>query len=155
MKLEEIIGTEEWERLARLMYDSTWQALTAYQQHVTPSVAKLKPQVAAKVKALTHKTKPAPYAAQPKPLPKPSLPPQTKAATTTAYRPIKTRNLPPPTTRKAMLNVKHRASNPISNKSVQQGMPQPTDMDQAGRMMLPANKRGPNPIDLLSLDERG
>ena len=154
MRLEEIIGTKEWERLARLMYDSTWQALTAYQQHVTPSVAKLKPQVAVKGKALTHKIKPAPYAAQPKPLPKPALPPQTKAATT-AYRPIKTRNLPPPTTRKVMLNVKPRTSNPTSNKSVQQVMPQPTDMDQAGRMMLPANKRGPNPIDLLSLDERG
>ena len=157
MRLEEIITGDEWERFARIIYDCTWHALTTYQhQHpanghksvqqlaVNPT-AKLKPQVAKKTNVLAHKTKRPPHAAAIKPLPKPVPLPQAKLPASQAYRPVKTAIPLPPTTRTAMAKVQYP-----SNKAVQQVMPQPTDMDQAGRSMLPANKRGPNPIDLLT-----
>jgi soluble lytic murein transglycosylase-like protein len=157
MRIQEIFNDEEWQRLEQLIYASTYKALAAYQQQratqqriATKPAAALKPQAAKTAKALARKAKRIPYAAAPKPLPKPNPLPQAKAEATPAYRPVKTAKPLPPTTRKAMARPQSQ-----SNKAVQQVMPQPPDIDQAGRRMLPRDKQGPNPTDLLSLDERG
>lgn len=160
MRLQEFLNDEEWQRFEQLIYASTWRALAAYQQqrattrHVqklaAKPTAKLKPQVAQKVKAFARGPKQPPHAAAPKPLPKPAQQSQAKAAALTAYRPIKTMKPLPATTRNALASAQPRTSQFTPSKTVQQVMPQPADMDQAARRMLPANKRGPNPIDLLN-----
>lgn len=159
MRLEEIITGDEWERLARIIYDCTWQALTTYQQQHPANGRKSVQQLAVKpmeklkvtsAKALARKTKRPPHAAAIKPLPKPVQQPQAKPAASQAYRPIKTATQLPPTTRTAMAKVQPRTSQFAPSKTVQQVMPQPTNIDQAGRSMLPADKRGQNPIDLLT-----
>ena len=71
--------------------------------------------------------------------------PQAKAEATPVYRPVKTVKPLPPTTRTTVAKKQS-----TSNKAVQQVMPLPPDMDQAARRMLPPDKRGPNPMDLLS-----
>jgi hypothetical protein len=157
MRLQEFISEEEWQRLEQLIYASTYKAIAAYQQQRTTQqriaakpVAKLKPQVAKKARALARKTKQPPHAAPSRPLPKPQHVPQTKAEATPVYRPIKTVKPLPPTTRMAMAKsqprtnqyaIKTSAPNPIMNLG---------DVDQATRMWLPPDKRGPNPIDLIS-----
>jgi cell wall-associated NlpC family hydrolase len=152
MRIQEIFTDEEWQRLEQLIYTSTYKALAAYQQQratqqriTSKPAATLKPQVAKKAKSLARKAKRIPNAAPPRPLPKPSPLPQAKAEATPAYRPVKTVKLLPPTTQMAMAKAKSP-----SNKAVQQVMPQPTVMDQAARRMLPPDKRGPNPMDLLT-----
>lgn len=154
MRLKEIIARDEWERFARIIYDCTWQALTMYQlQHPAngrKSVQQLAVNPATKhkvtlAKTLARKATRPPHAAAIKPLPKPVLQPQAKTPTSQTYRPVKTATPLPPTTRTAVAKTQSP-----SNKAVQQVMPQPPDMDQAARRMLPPEKRGPNPIDLLS-----
>jgi hypothetical protein len=143
MRLIEFISEEE---LQQLVFDATWRALTTYQQRIaTKPAATLKPQAAKTAKALARKAKRPPHAATPKPLPKPQHVPQAKAEATPAYRPVKTAKPLPPTTRMAVAKTQSP-----SNKAVQQVMPLPPDMDQAARRMLPPNKRGQNPIDLLA-----
>ena len=152
MRLHEFTTEEEWQRLEQLIYASAYKALAAYQQQratqqrlATKSATTIKPQAAKTAKSLARKAKRILHAAQPKPLPKPSPQPHAKAEATPAYRPVKTAKPLPPTTRMAVAKT---PSPP--NKAVQQVMPLPPDMDQAARRMLPPNKRGPNPIDLLA-----
>jgi len=152
MRLIEFISEEEWGQLQQLVFDATWRALTTYQQQratqqriASKPAATLKPQAAKTAKALARKAQRIPHAAAPKPLPKPNPLPQTKAEASPAYRPVKTVKPLPPTTRTAV--AKTQSS---SNKAVQQVMPQPPDIDQAARRMLPPDKRGPNSMDLLA-----
>ncbi len=160
MRLNEFITKEEWLRLERLIYSSTYKALTAYEQHreIASRIQQvggkpdstLKVQASKRSKAIAPKIKPPPHAAPPKPLPKPKKLPQTKAETHSAYRPVKTAKPLPPTTRMAAAKT-HRAIKKPAPPSI-------TDIntvDQAARRMLPPDKRGQNPTDLLSLDERG
>jgi hypothetical protein len=146
MRLQEFISEEEWQRLEQLIYASTYRALTAYQQHRVTQ----QPQAAKTAKALSRKAKRIPHAVPPKPLPKPSPLPQAKAEATPAYRTVKTATQLPPTTRMTAAKakphtnqyaIKTSAPNPIMNLG---------DVDQATRMWLPPDKRGPNPIDLIS-----
>lgn len=152
MRIQEIFTDQEWQRLEQLIYASTYKALAAYQQQRATQqpisnkpAATLKPQVAKKAKALARKAKLPPHAAAIKPLPKPVQQPQARPSASQAYRPVKTVKALPPTTRMAVAKTQFTPS-----KAAQQVMPQPPDMDQAARRMLPPNKRGPNPIDLLA-----
>ena len=152
MRLHEIFTDEEWQRLEQLIYASTYKALAAYQQQratqqriASKPAATLKPQVAKKAKTLARKAQRPPHAAAPKPLPKPVQQPQAKPSASQAYRPVKTVKALPPTTRMSVAKTQSP-----SNKAVQQVMPQPPDMDQAARRMLPPDKRGQNPMDLLA-----
>ena len=162
MRIQEIFTDEEWQRLEQLIYATTYKALAAYQQQratqqriATKPVATLKPQVAKNAKALARKVKQPPYAAPPKPLPKPKHVPQTKAVTTPAFRPAKTATSLPPSTRMAMAKARPQAPQPVPSKLAPQSITNPNAIDQAARRMLPKDKQGQNPIDLLSLDERG
>ena len=155
MRLHEIFTDEEWQRLEQLSYASTYKALAAYQQQratqqriATKPAATLKPQAAKTAKtakALARKVQRPPHAAAPKPLPKPVQQPQAKPSASQAYRPVKTVKALPPTTRMSVAKTQSP-----SNKAVQQVMPQPPDMDQATRRWLPPDRKGPNPIDLIS-----
>lgn len=149
MRLHEFTSKEEWQRFEQLIYTTVWRALSTYQQQSATQqriagkpAATLKPQVAKKAKTLARKAKRIPHAAPPKPLPKSSLLPQSKAEATPAYRPVKPL---PPTTRTAVAKTQF-----TPNKAAQQVMPQPPVMDQAARRMLPPDKRGQNPMDLLT-----
>ncbi len=152
MRIQEIFSDEEWQRLEQLIYASAYKALAAYQQQraaqqrlATKSAATIKTQAAKTAKSLARKVKRPPHAAAPRPLPKPKHIPQAKAEATPAYRPVKTGKPLPPTTRTTVAKKQS-----ASNKAAQQVMPLPPDMDQAARRMLPPDKRGPNPLDLLS-----
>ena len=147
MRIQEIFTDQEWQQLEQLIYTSTYKALSAYQQQRITSkpAAVLRPQVAKKAKTLARKAKRIPHAAPPKPLPKPSPLPQAKAEATPAYRPVKTATPLPPTTRMAVAKAKPAAPKPAP--------PSITDLnhiDQATRRWLPPDKKGPNPIDLIS-----
>ena len=152
MRLIEIISEEEWGRLQQLVFDAAWRALSTYQQQratqirlASKPIAKFKPQVAKKAKALASKAKQLPHVAAPKQLPKPVQQPQSKAPAPQAYRPVKTTTPLPPTTRMAVAKV-HAAS----NRPAPQSVTDPNAVDQAARRMLPPNKRGPNMADLLA-----
>jgi hypothetical protein len=153
MRLHEIFTDEEWQRLEQLIYASTYKALTAYQQQratqqriAAKPVIKLKPQAAKTAKAVARKAKQPPHATPPRPLPKPQHVPQAKAEATPAYRPVKTVKPLPPTTRMAVAKSKLT----VPNKPAPPSITNPNHIDQATRRMLPPDKRGPNPIDLLS-----
>jgi hypothetical protein len=157
MRLQEIFTDEEWQRLEQLIYASTYKALAAYQQQrATPQriaakpVAKLKPQVAKKARALARKAKQPPHAAPPRALPNPQHVPQAKAEATPVYRPIKTVKQLPPTTRMAMAKAQPRTAQPVPNKPAPQSITDPNHVDQAARRILPPDKRGPNPINLVT-----
>ena len=151
MKLYEILSQEEWRRLEELIYATTWKALTTYQQQlVSKPTAALKPQAAKKAKALARKAKRPPHVAPPKSLPKPKQQPQAKAETHPAYRPVKTATQLPPTTRMAAARAQPRAVQPATKPTAPSPVMNLGDVDQATRMWLPPNKRGPNPIDLIS-----
>jgi hypothetical protein len=164
MRLQEIFTDEEWQRLEQLIYASAYKALTAYQQHrataarvqqiATKPTATLKPQTTKKAKALARKAKRSPHAAPPKPLPKllpkPKLQPQAKAETHSAYRPVKTASPLPPTTRMAAAKAQPRAVQPAPKPTAPSTVMNLGDVDQATRMWLPPEKRGPNHIDLIS-----
>ena len=164
MRLHEIFTDEEWQRLEQLIYATTWKALATYQQQrattsrvqqiATKHTTTLKPQIAKKAKAMALKAKRPPHAAPPKPLPTPKQVPQAKAEATPAYRPVKTVKPLPPTTRMAMAKAQSRAPQPASKSAPKPNAPNPImnlgDVDQATRMWLPPDKRGPNPIDLMS-----
>jgi hypothetical protein len=152
MRLQEFISEEEWQRLEQLIYASTYKALTAYQQQrtaqqrlATKPAATLKPQVAKKAKSLARKAVRPPHAAPLRPLPKPQPVPQAKAEATPAYRPVKTAKPLPPTTRMAMAK-----SQPAPKPTTPSTVMNLGDVDQATRRWLPPDKRGPNPIDLIS-----
>mgnify|MGYP000535328244 CR=1 FL=1 len=157
MRLNEFISEEEWQRLQKLVFDSTWRALTTYQQQratqqriATKPAAIFNPQVAKKAKALARKAKRSPHAAPPKPLPKPKQQPQAKADTHSAYRPVKTTTPLPPTTRMAAARAQPRTNQPSSKPTTPTPVMNLGDVDQATRMWLPLNKRGSNVIDLIS-----
>jgi len=157
MRLHEFTTEEEWQRLEQLIYATTWKALATYQQQqatqqriATKSAATLKPQAAKKAKSLTRKAKRSPRAAPPKPLPKPPKQPQAKAEATPAYRPVKTATPLPPTTRMAAAKAQPRAVQPAPKPTAPNTVMNLGDVDQATRMWLPPNKRGPNIIDLIS-----
>ena len=157
MRIQEIFSDEEWQRLEQLIYASAYKAIAAYQQQratqqriASKPTATLKPQVAKKAKTLARKAKGIPHAAPPRPLPKPQRVPQAKAEATPAYRPVKTATPLPPTTRMAVAKAKLPASKPVPNKPAPQSITAPNHIDQAARRMLPPDKRGPNPIDLLA-----
>lgn len=157
MRLHEIFTDEEWQRLEQLIYATTWKALYTYQQQqanqqriATKPAATLQPQSAKKAKALARKAKRAPHASPPKPLPTPKQVPQAKAEATPAYRPVKTVKPLPPTTRMAMAKAQPRTSQPVPNKPAPQSITDPNHIDQAARRILPPDKRGPNPIDIIS-----
>jgi hypothetical protein len=157
MRLQEFISPEEWQRLEQLIYASTYKALTAYQQQratqqriaIKPA-ATFKPQAAKTAKALSRKAKRIPHTAPPRPLPKPQHVPQAKAEATPVYRPIKTVKPLPPTTRMAMTKAQPRTAQPVPNKPAPQSITNPNHIDQAARRILPQDKRGPNPIDLVT-----
>lgn len=163
MRINEIFSDEEWQRLEQLIYASAYKALIAYQQQratqqriTSKPIATLKPQAAKKAKSLALKAKRIPHAAAPRPLPKPNPLPQAKAEATPAYRPVKTAAPLPPTTRMAVAKAKPAAtSKPVPTKSAPASITDPSHIDQATRRWLPKDKQGMNPIDLLSLDERG
>jgi hypothetical protein len=157
MRLHEIFTDEEWERLEQLIYATTWKALATYQQQratqqriASKPTATQKPQAIKKAKALARKPKRAPHAAPAKALPKPVLQKRTQASTPQAYRPVKTSKPLPPTTRKAVTNTQ-----PATKPTAPSTLMNLGDVDQATSQWLPADKRGQNPTDLLSLDERG
>jgi hypothetical protein len=157
MRIQEIFTDQEWQRLEQLIYASTYKALSAYQQQratqqriTSKPAAALKPQVAKKTKTLARKANRIPNAAPPRPLPKPQHVPQAKAEATPAYRPVKTATPLPPTTRMAVAKAKLPASKPVPNKPAPPSITDPNHMDQAARRMLPPDKRGPNPVDLLT-----
>jgi hypothetical protein len=151
MRLHEIFTDEEWQRLEQLIYATTWRALATYQQQratqqrITNPTATLKPQVAKKAKSLARKATRPPHAAQPKPLQKFNPLPQAKAEAIPAYRPIKTVKPLPPTTRMAMAK-----SQPAPKPTTPSTVMNLGDVDQATRRWLSPDKRGPNPIDLIS-----
>jgi len=152
MRLHEIFNEEEWQRLEQLIYASTYKALAAYQQQratqqrlATKPAATLKPQVAKKARALARKAKQPPHAAPPKALPKPVLQTQSQASAPQAYRPVKTAKPLPPTTRMAMTKAR-----PVIKKPAPPSITDPNAVDQAARRMLPPDKRGSNPIDLVT-----
>ena len=160
MRLQEIFTDEEWQRLEQLIYTSAYKALTAYQQHrataahvqqiATKPTATLKPQATKKAKALARKAKHSSHAAPPRQLPKPKQLPQAKAEATPVYRPIKTATPLPPTTRMAAAKAQFRAVQPAPKPTAPNTVMNLGDVDQATRMWLPPNKRGPNIIDLIS-----
>jgi hypothetical protein len=157
MRLHEFLTDEEWQRLEQLIYATTWKALTTYQQQqatqqriATKPAATLKPQAAKKAKSLARKAKRSPHAAPPKPLPKPKKQLQAKAEATPAYRPVKTATPLPPTTRMAAAKAQPRAVQPAPKPTAPSTVMNLGDVDQATRMWLPPDKRGPNPIDLIS-----
>ena len=157
MRIQEIFTDEEWQRLEQLIYASTYKALAAYQQQRATQqpiskkpVAILKPQVAKKAKTLARKTKRIPHAAPPRPLPKPNPVVQAKAEATPAYRPVKTARPLLPTTRVAVARAKPTATKPAPNKPAPPSITDPNFVDQATRQWLPPDKRGPNPIDLIT-----
>ena len=160
MRLHEIFTDEEWQRLEQLIYATAYKALTAYQQQrattarlqqiATKPTATLKPQATKKAEALARKAKRAPHASPPKPLPTSKPIPQTKAEATPAYRPVKTVKQLPPTTRMAMDKAQPRAAQPVPNKPAPQSITDPNHIDQAARRILPPDKRGPNPINLVT-----
>ncbi len=157
MRLHEFTTEEEWQRLEQLIYQNMYKALSMYQQQrathqriATKPAATLKPQSTKKVKALARKAKRSPHAAPPKPLPKPKQQPQAKAETHSAYRPVKTATPLPPTTRMAAAKVQPRAVQPATKPTAPSTIMNLGDVDQATRMWLPPDKRGPNPIDLIS-----
>ena len=152
MRLQEILTDEEWQRFEQLIYATTYKALAAYQQQratqqriATKPAATLKPQAAKKAKSLARKAKRPPHAAALKPLPKPNPLPQAKAEVTQAYRPVKTAKPLPPTTRMAVAKAK-----PPAPKPAPPSITDPNHVDQATRRWLPPDKKGPNPIDLLT-----
>jgi len=152
MRIQEIFTDQEWQQLEQLIYASTYKAIAAYQQQratqqriASKPAATLKPQVAKKAKTLARKAKRIPHAAPPRPLPKPSPLPQAKAEATPAYRPVKTATPLPPTTRMAVAKAK-----PAAPKTAPPSITDPNFVDQAARRMLPPDKRGPNPLDLLT-----
>ena len=152
MRLHEFTSEEEWQRFEQLIYTTVWRALSTYQQQSATQqriagkpAATLKPQVAKKAKTLTRKAKRIPHAAPPKPLPKPSPLPQSKAEATPAYRPVKTATPLPHTTRMAVAKAK-----PAAPKPAPPSITDPNHIDQATRRWLPPDKKGPNPIDLIS-----
>jgi hypothetical protein len=160
MRIQEIFTDEEWQRLEQLIYATTWKVLATYQQQrattarvqqiAAKPTATFKPQAAKTAKALARKAKRIPHAAQPKPLPKPSPLPQAKAEATPTYRPVKTATPLRPTTRMAMAKAQPRTAQPVPNKPAPQSITNPNAIDQVARRMLPGNKRGQNPIDLLT-----
>ena len=157
MRLHEFTSEEEWQRLEQLIYAGAYKAIAAYQQQratqqriASNPAATLKPQVAKKAKTLARKAKRIPHAAPPKPLPKPSPLPQAKAEATPAYRPVKTTTQLPPTTRMAVAKAKPAIPNASINRPAPQSITDPKHIDQAARRILPSDKRGPNPIDLLT-----
>ena len=152
MRLHEIFTDEEWQRLEQLIYATTWKALAAYQQQratqqriVSKPAATLKPQATKKAKALARKAKRPPHAAPPKALPKPVQQTQSQTSTPQAYRPVKTAKPLPPTTRIAIAK-----SQPAPKPTAPSTVMNLGDIDQATRQWLPPDKRGPNPIDLIS-----
>jgi len=156
MRLHEILSDEEWQRFEQLIYTTVWRALSTYQQQratqhrlSSKPAAALKPQAAKKAKSLARKAKRPPYAAPPKPLP------QTKVDSSPTYKPIKTAKPLPPPTRMAVAKAKSPAPNTLPNKPTPVSITASSVVDQAARRMLPKDKQGQNPIDLLSLDERG
>ncbi len=151
MRLHEFLTEKEWQRLEQLIYETTWRALHAHQHRIaTTPIPRFSPPIGKKAKSPVRKPKRAPYAAPPKPLPKPKQLPQEKPETSSAYRPVKTATPLPPTTRIAAAKVQPRASQAASKSSAPNSITNFGDLDQAGRRLLPANKRGPNPIDLIS-----
>jgi hypothetical protein len=151
MRLHEFLTDKEWQRLEQLIYETTWRALHAHHQRIaTKPVPRYSPPVTKKGKSPARKTKRATYVAPPKPLPKPKQLPQVKAEPSTAYRPVKTATPLPPTTRMAAAKVQPRASQAAPKPSAPSAITNFGDLDQAARRLLPANKRGPNPIDLIS-----
>mgnify|MGYP000729990080 CR=1 FL=1 len=154
MRLHEIFTDEEWQRLEQLIYATTWRALATYQQHratqqriASKTTSTIKPLVAKKAKALARKAQRPPHAEPPRPLPTPKQPVQAKAKTHSAYRPVKTAKPLPPTTRMA---VQPHAGQPAAKPTASNTVMNFGDLDQAARRMLPADKRGHNPIDLIS-----
>ena len=162
MRIQEIFTDEEWQQLEQLIYAGAYKAIAAYQQQSAtqqritskPAVA-LKPQVAKKAKTLARKAKRIPHAAPPRQLPKPQQVPQARAEATPAYRPVKTATPLPSTTRIAVAKAKLPIPKPLINKAAPPSITDPNHIDQTARRMLPKNKQGQNPTDLLSLDERG
>ena len=162
MRIQEIFSDEEWQQLEQLIYASAYKAIAAYQQQratqqriASNPAASLKPQFGKKPKSLVHKAKRIPHASAPKPLPKPNPLPQAKAEATPAYRPVKTATPLPPTTRIALAKAKLPIPKSLINKAAPPSITDPNHIDQTARRMLPKNKQGQNPTDLLSLDERG
>lgn len=157
MRIQEIFTDEEWQQLEQLIYANAYKAIAAYQQQraaqqriATKPAATLKPQTAKKAKTLARKAKRIPHAAPPRSLPKPQHVPQAKAEATPTYRPVKTATPLPPTTRMALTRAK-----PVPPKPAPSTVTDPNHIDQAARRMLPRDKQGMNPIDLISLDEWG
>jgi hypothetical protein len=157
MRLFEFLSPDELQQLEQLIYQNVYKALYAYQEQratrqriATKPAAALKPKTAKTAKALARKAKRAPQAAPPKPLPKPKRQPQAKAEATPAYRPVKTATPLPPTTRIAADRVQPRAAKPATKPTSPNPIMNLGDVDQATRMWLPPEKRGPNPIDLIS-----
>lgn len=162
MRLHEIFTAEEWQRLEQLIYASTYKALATYQQQratqqrlATKPAASFKPQAAKTVKSLARKAIRPPHAAPPRSLPTPKHVPQSKAEATPTYRFVKTVKPLPPTTRIAMAKSQLNPAQPVPIKPAPPSIMKHDEIDQAARRMLPKNKRGQNPTDLLSLDEWG
>jgi len=83
MRLNEFISEEEWLQLQKLVFDSTWRALTTYQQQrasqqriASKPAATLKPQAAKKLKHLHVRPSVHPTLPHPKRYPSPSKHPK-------------------------------------------------------------------------------
>ncbi|MEY4340524.1 MAG: hypothetical protein RL541_28 [Pseudomonadota bacterium] len=162
MRLFEFLSPDELQQLEQLIYQNVYKALVTYQQqraiqqHIaTKPTATLKPKVAKRAKALSRKAKRAPHAATPKALPRPKQQPQASAETHAAYRPVKTTTPLPPTTRMAVAKTQPRTNQTAPKPSALNPVMNLGDLDQAARRLLPTDKRGTNPIDLIQPNERG
>ncbi len=153
MRLVEFLSADELAQLEQLIFSGVWRALTTYQQQrttlrqqQTQGMAQLKPAATQRKNHLARKAKRAPYAAPPRPLPKPKVSakkPASPSAAPVNYNPVKApKPLPAPT----------RTSVEQPNINPQEHINLPPDMDQRGRAMLPKSKRGPNIWDLVNMD---
>lgn len=145
MRLHEFISQAEWEKLAQLVYGNALQAIANFDPPSTPKNPTKRVRTFNKVRSRSIGFR-APYAAPPKPLPKPA--PTQKLASvpaqaSTSYNPIKKPKSLPASTR----DVTAQDEMPS-----QEAINLPPDLDQRGRAMLPKNKRGPAIWDMLNLD---
>lgn len=144
MRLQEFLTANEWQKMARLIYGNTLQAMTTLTQPRPQNTAAKQTRTLKKARPRIGKSH-APHAAPPKPLPKP-VPVKTPASVVAAppiYKPVKAPRPLPASTRDA---IEQPVAKPLEDINL------PPEMDQRGLGMLPKNKRGPAIWDILKLD---
>ena len=142
MRILEILSADELQQLERLIYANVYKALAIYhqqqrlaniqRQHPT-NIVRLKPQTALRKTQLARKTQRPPYAAPPKPLPKPQQQIAPQTSTPNHYNPIKAPKPLPAPTRSAIKQTSQAQGETVKNFG---------NVDHNTRTMLPPSKRG-------------